>query len=86
VIVVQNIKINLYHIFPDPKIERVTKHPHRICNLELCMEFIAKSCPSFKFNYLTGPHKSIFIFNIGEFYFIYILIFNNMYWVKLVKY
>jgi len=53
--------MNLYHIFPDAKIKRVTKYPHRICNLELCMEFIAKSCPSFKFDYLTGSYKSVLV-------------------------
>lgn len=53
--------MNLHHILPDAKIKSITKHPHKICNLGLCVEFIAKSCSSFKFDYLTGPHKSILI-------------------------
>lgn len=38
--------MNLYQLFPDAKIKRVTKYSHRICNFEPYMEFIVKSCPS----------------------------------------
>jgi len=52
-------KINPYQLFPDVRMKRVTKHPHKMCNFKLCIEFI-KSCPSFVF--ILDPIKSIFIF------------------------
>lgn len=55
----RQIKINSYQLFPDVRIKRVTKHPHKMCNFKLCIEFI-KSCPSF--GVLPNPIKSILIF------------------------